>query len=253
MTRWDSMREDERVSSSVGESSADFAQAACELAEARGVVPTLRAVVDNAVALLECDWAAVAATEHLGAHPAKFSATNDDRIAGVIADVAGAAGDSPGIRAYQTGLVVVCNDLTSDDRFPDYTAALVKQTPIRAVLSIPLRMHNTSLGVLSCYSRRPAAFNDAAVEDARVLAVHAVVAVAAAQDELRADNLEIALLSSRTTGAAVGILVERYKLRTEEAFALLSRASQNANRPLATLAAELVESGTIAGLEGVDR
>lgn len=199
--------------------------------------------------MLDCDWSAVAATEHLGVHPAKFSATNDEDIAAVIAAVAGAAGDSPGIRAYQTRHIVVSNDLATDDRFPDYATDLVRRTPIRAVLSIPLIMHGTSLGILSCYSRRPGAFDETAVNDARVLAVHAVVAVAAAQDEVRAQNLEIALIGARTTGAAVGVLMERYTLTSDEAFSRLSKASQNLNRPLALLAAELLETGTYPGLE----
>ena len=240
-----------RMSEVAGESPADFAQAARELAEARGVVPTLRAVVDRAVSMLDCDWAAVAATEHLGTHPPKFSATNDQTIADVIATVASAAGDSPGIRAYQTGRVVVCNDLSTDPRFPDYATALVDQTPIRAVLSIPLRLHEMSLGILSCYSRQRGVFDEAAVAAARVLAVHAVIAAAAAQDEARADTLEIGLLTSRTIGAAVGVVMERYTLSSEEAFTLLSKASQNLNQPMAMLAAELVETGTFTGLEEV--
>ena len=192
----------------------------------------------------------MAATEHLGTHPAKFSATNDDTIAEVVAVVAADARDSPGISAYLTGRVVVCNDLNTDARFGQYAAELTARTPFRAVLSVPLRMNDTSLGVLSCYARRPGSFDEAAVADAGVLAVHAVVAVAAAQEELRADNLEIGLLSARTTGTAVGILMERYKLTSQDAFALLSKSSQNLNRPLAMLAAELVETGTFAGFDG---
>jgi AmiR/NasT family two-component response regulator len=82
-----------------------------------------------------------------------------------------------------------------------------------------------------------------------VLATQAVLAVAAATEEMRADNLQIALLSARTIGAALGILMERFILTSEDAWQRLRKMSQDLNRPLAVLAAELVETGTLTGLD----
>lgn len=239
------------VSDSAGETSADFARAARELAEAKGVVPTLEAVVHNAVSMVGCDWAIIAATDHLGEKPARLSASTDDTIAAAVAAVASTAADSPGIRAFEQGLVVVVDDLTTGAQFPDYARELVRRTPIRSVLALPLRMHDKALGVLSCYSARPGAFDQRAVEAGRILAVHGVVAVEAAREELRADNLEIALLTARTIGAAIGIVMERYALSGDDAWELLRSRSQDLNQPLALMAAELVENGTMQGLPPV--
>lgn len=58
-------------------------------------------------------------------------------------------------------------------------------------------------------------------------------------------NLERALRTSRTIGAAVGILMERHKVTQNEAFAILATSSQHSNRKLADLAEEIVYSGTL--------
>lgn len=238
------------VSDVLGQSPAEYAQAARELAEAQGVVPTLRTVVENAVSMLGCDWAAIAATDHLGDKPARLWASNDDAIAATVAAVAGAAGHSPGISAFHKDRVVVVDDLATDTEFPQYSRELAQQTPIRSVLALPLRLHDRATGVLSCYSGRPGAFDAEAVERGRVLAVHAMVAVEAAREEVRGDNLEVALLTSRTIGTAIGIVIERYKLSSADAWEVLRTLSQNVNRPLADLAAELVATGTVDGHPG---
>lgn len=239
---------EEAQGAAIGGTPTEFAVAARELAEAKGVAPTLRAVVQNAVSMLECDWAIVAATDHLGQRPARLSAATDPAVAETIAAVAAEAGDSPGIRAFDEGRVVVVHDLASDGRFPSYAQELTRRTCIRSVLSIPLLMHGASQGVLSCYATRPGAFDESTVANAEALAVHAIVAIEAARDEVRADNLEIALLTSRTIGAAIGILVERHKITADAGWELLRKASQDLNRPLATLATELLETGRLDGL-----
>jgi GAF domain-containing protein len=237
------------VSGACADSAARFARAARDLAEVKGVVPTLQAVVDHAVLLLPARWAAVATMDEVLDRPPRLTANNDDRLAGTLAAIAGAAGSSPGICAYRTARPVLSNDLANETRFRGYAATTVGRTPVRSVLSVPLLMHGSSVGVLSCYAEQPDAFRPQSVTDAEVLAVHAVVAVRAAQGEGRADNLELALRNSRTIGAAVGILIERFRLTPDTAWARLRTWSQDLNRPVAALAAELVETGTVNGVE----
>ena len=236
------------VSGSSLETATDFAQAARELVEVKGVLPTLEAIVSNAVTILDCQWAAVAAMDRLGRRPARLAATNDKHLAKTIAEISSRAGASPGITAFEEGRVVVCNDLAAETRFPAYSREMLRQTQIRSVLSTPLVIRGRTIGVLTCYADRDGAFDDRAVEHGRVLAVHATVAVEAARGEVRADNLEIALLSSRTIGAAIGILMERFKLTADQAWERLRWLSQDLNRPLADLAGELVGTGTVSGL-----
>jgi AmiR/NasT family two-component response regulator len=55
-------------------------------------------------------------------------------------------------------------------------------------------------------------------------------------------ELQEALRSNRTIGAAVGIIMERYVLDADAALGFLKRVSSQHNRKLRDLAAELVET-----------
>ena len=63
-----------------------------------------------------------------------------------------------------------------------------------------------------------------------------------------AANLEEALRSSRTIGAAMGIIMTTTKVDQDDAFALLVRASQNTNTKVRALADELVRTRDVRQL-----
>jgi hypothetical protein len=56
------------------------------------------------------------------------------------------------------------------------------------------------------------------------------------------DHLKAALASSRTIGAAIGIIMASRHVGEAEAFTVLQHVSQNSNRKLSEIAAELVRS-----------
>jgi hypothetical protein len=66
---------------------------------------------------------------------------------------------------------------------------------------------------------------------------------------LRADNLERAVGSNREIGIALGILMDRRKLTSSQAFELLRRASQNGHRKLHDVALDIIESGSLEALQ----
>lgn len=61
-------------------------------------------------------------------------------------------------------------------------------------------------------------------------------------------HLQEALRSSRMIGAAIGIVMATRKVSQVEAFAILSRGSQNTNRKVLVLADEVVTTGDVSGL-----
>lgn len=69
-------------------------------------------------------------------------------------------------------------------------------------------------------------------------------------DQDHAVHLQEALRTSRMIGAAIGIVMAYRNVSEVEAFSILSRASQNANRKVRVLADEVVTSGDIGGLLG---
>jgi signal transduction histidine kinase/DNA-binding response OmpR family regulator len=63
--------------------------------------------------------------------------------------------------------------------------------------------------------------------------------------ETTVGQLRQALQSNRTTGTAVGIVMTRYELNAELAFQALKRTSQQSNRKLHDIAAEVVRTGAL--------
>jgi hypothetical protein len=61
----------------------------------------------------------------------------------------------------------------------------------------------------------------------------------------QAANLELALVTNRVVGAAIGILMSVHKVTSEQAFDLLRRASQLTQRKLHDIAVEVTETGVL--------
>jgi ANTAR domain len=76
-------------------------------------------------------------------------------------------------------------------------------------------------------------------------------AAAAAISEAAAQigQLHAALESREVIGQAKGILMERYRLTPDGAFALLAQASQDTNVKLREVAGELCRTGALPGLD----
>jgi len=76
------------------------------------------------------------------------------------------------------------------------------------------------------------------VERARLLAAHAGSALVAAQQQ---ENLWQAVDARKLIGQAQGMLMERFRLDTDQAFSVLLRYSQDRNLKLRTVAEQLIE------------
>ena len=225
----------------------EFADLARTLAETEGINAMLTELVQRAVAVVPCDWAAVAAAEQLGGRQARLSASSDPEVLGTISRIAGRIGDSPGYAAFREGGLVHCPDLTREGRFDTYAAEVMERTPVRSVLSIGLELHGETLGVLTLYAGRAEAFGPAAIGRSLALADLAAVAIDAATNAERAHHLGMALEHSRVIGMAIGVLVERHRTTPDAAFEMLRTASQNTNRKLAEIADDLVRTGELQG------
>ena len=80
---------------------------------------------------------------------------------------------------------------------------------------------------------------DAAKAEGMALAAHIAIAVAAA---LKIDQCEEALDSRTAISQAVGVLMERFAIKPDQAFALLTRISSTQNVKLRDVAVELVRT-----------
>lgn len=152
-------------------------------------------------------------------------------------------GDGPCLRAVG-GTVVAADAATLHQRWPAVASRMAASTPVRAVLSQPLRP-DVALGSLNVYTDRPGGFTAPAIMAAADVAAACALAVVAVRERVRADNLLVALDSSRRIGAAIGIVMAIHRYTYEQAFETLRVASQKTHRKLRDVAEEIVITGAI--------
>jgi hypothetical protein len=132
---------------------------------------------------------------------------------------------------------VVSADLRADERFPRYGAAAVAEG-IRSQIGIRLYETPRSNGALNLYSTNVGAFADSEALSG-LFAHQAGQAVAYAY---QIGNLGEAVRSRTVIGQAVGIVMERYRLNDERAFAFLQRLSSQRNVKVRLVAQEIIDA-----------
>lgn len=130
---------------------------------------------------------------------------------------------------------VVAPDLAHDSRFPRF-GPIAAAAGVRSQAAFRLFERNDAQGALNVYSTKPGAFTDI-TDLAGLFQSQATVAIAYAHE---VTNLREALETRTTIGQAMGILMERFSLTDERAFAFLTRLSQSRNIKLRLIAEELV-------------
>jgi GAF domain-containing protein len=228
-----------------------FAGIARSLSSEPTVLGTLQRVVDFAVATIEgCDVAGIflligtEVTTPVYSEPLALEADTAQHE----------AGEGPCFDAVRGETVVYAQDLADDPRWPTFgprAAAL----GLRSLLSCRLFTDGT-LGALNLYARLPGAYGFIDRTKAVIFAAHAGVALGAAaalegatvsfqgQVDL-VENLRGALASREVIGQAEGILIERERITSDQAFGVLRRASQHLNVKLREIAQYVVDTGEV--------
>ena len=154
------------------------------------------------------------------------------------------AHEGPGCDAYATGAVVGTCDVTSDVRWP-VLARLAEESPVRSVLSLPVRESVDLTGVLSLYAPGRCAFDAATRRLAGLVATAVGGALQSAAERRalreRAGHLEQALTSRAAIDQAKGMLMARFGGTPEDAFARLVTMSNQRNVRLRILATQITE------------
>ena len=220
-----------------------FAVLAQRLRQGRTTQEVFQAVVESAVLLVDgCDRAAIGM---LDGESFESAAATDD-VMRLIDRLQGEVGEGPCLEASTDAIVQVDNDITNGSTWPRLAGLVVKQTPVRAMLAVPLLYDDGQRsGALDVFADTAGAFTDDSVEQAAILASFASVALAGARQSERADQLEEGLATNREIGAAVGILMATHQLTSAEAFDMLSKASQRLNRKLRDIASGIVAGGGV--------
>ncbi|MDZ7930724.1 MAG: GAF and ANTAR domain-containing protein [Rhodococcus sp. (in: high G+C Gram-positive bacteria)] len=145
-------------------------------------------------------------------------------------------GEGPCLESAIEQTTIRIDDMDSDTRWPLFTDA-ASALGVKSMICFQLYVEGVNFGALNLHSTRTDAFSPEAESIGSLFAAHAAIAFSTAREE---QQIRAALTSRDLIGQAKGMLMERYNLNSQAAFALLAKLSQDTNVKLADLAAELV-------------
>jgi hypothetical protein len=147
--------------------------------------------------------------------------------------------EGPCYEAAADEVHIAAPDLAHDERFPRYAATAVA-AGLAAQAGIRLFDAPKSRGALNLYAREAGAFSDLGALG-ELFRHQAAMAIDYARE---IHNLREAVRTRTTIGKAVGIVMERYGLSDDRAFAFLTRLSQDGNLKLRVVAEKLIATTT---------
>jgi ANTAR domain/GAF domain len=216
---------------------AGLAEFATELAEAGSETAILTAILQRATELLDgVDAAGILLLDRHGlVDPSAWT----DEAALVCDRLQSELRQGPALAALDERATILVADFDAEPRWPQFTARATS-VGLYSALSVCLGTGEAPLGALTLYAERPAAFDDSVRFGASMLCVHAGIALR----HLRAEqNLRAGMASRQVIGEAMGVLIERHRLTSEQAFERLVRASQHSNIKLREVARIVRETG----------
>ena len=212
----------------------EFAEMALSLYEVGSFQDTVDLVLEFAVKALNCSYAGLIVI-HDGRCAETVAATHP-----LVADLDAIqmeCGEGPDLEVIADRHGVLVPDATREQRWPRW-AQRVAETGVRSMLGTRLYTTSTVIGSLNFYDTQTEKFGAEDVDVAHLLARHAAVAMECARDT---EHLWKAIDARNLIGQAQGILMERFGVSADQAFAVLRRYSQDHNLKLQLVAQRLIE------------
>src|SRR5918997_2456896 len=200
---------------------------------------TLQTVVDLARRAFGSDGAGIILTAEDGGFGAT-TASGSDAVRADLMQVEDHQG--PAFGAIAGWQPVVSAELRFDSRWR-FWGPKAADLGFRSVMSLPLA-DGDSFGALTLYSRRPSFFSADSAGDELAFAQQASYAIAVAVER---EQLVRARDSRGIVGQAQGILMERYQITADQAFAVLRRYSSHLNQKLRVIAERIVSERSLPG------
>lgn len=206
-----------------------FGDLAQRMQAEEGTDATLRTIVAAAVKMLPgISWAGISM---IRGKSVTSEAPSDD-VARTLDQLQSELGEGPAFDALAEHRSVVLPDLRSESRWPTFIDAATTMG-VGCMVSFLLFVDRGSLGALNLYGPDPVEFSDEYITTGEILAQHAAVAIAGVTAE---EQFHSALASRDVIGQAKGLLMQRDGLTGLQAFAALTRASQETNIKLVDVA-----------------
>jgi GAF domain-containing protein len=158
---------------------------------------------------------------------------------GAMADTAQyELGEGPCLAAVAAETTIRTQDIQSEERWPRY-AARAADLGIGSQMAVEIFRSGGTCAGLNVYSDTRGAFD----ESRHIVELFASQAAIAMNFVRTRQTLQEALASRRTIGQAIGIVMERYRIDEDQAFAFLVRTSQDGNVKLRAVAQKIVDLG----------
>jgi GAF domain-containing protein len=179
-----------------------------------------------------------------------FTAAYDGQMALDADELQYERGYGPCMDAGRAGQMFLIDDMRTEQRWPDY-AQHAAAHGVLSSLSVPLPFQGATIGALNTYAGRPQVIDDHDIELAEEVAAWLAIAIGNAEAAARTSEdltqLRTAMMSRASIEQAKGILMERHRIKEDDAFTILTHASQQTNTKLRDVAEELVRTGALPG------
>jgi GAF domain-containing protein len=170
---------------------------------------------------------------------------SSDSLAAQLDEVQYGQGDGPCLETLRTGETVAIADTATEHRWGSYPAHALGYG-VRSSLSLPLAVNGDCRGALNLYATTTEAFGPEQRERAHIFAVQASTALTLAHRQAQqtqlTEQLREALATRAVIDQALGIVMAQQICGPDIAFAILRTTSQNQNRKLRGVAADIVEA-----------
>jgi GAF domain-containing protein len=218
----------------------DFARAIAEAARTMSQQQTLE---DTLQTIAEVARDSVPGFDHVGISTIDKRGEIRTRAAAgslvaALDDLQYGLGEGPCVETLRQAAIVVAPRLREDQRWPRYVPGAVK-LGLRSQLAVKLYLDGEgTLGGINFYSTISDDISEDAESQADMFATHAAIALGKARER---QNLNAALQSRAVIGQALGIIMERFSMPEDRAFAFMVRASSHSNVKLRDIAQAIVD------------
>jgi transcriptional regulator with GAF, ATPase, and Fis domain len=207
-----------------------FADIARTLLAAETVDETLQRIVDLAAGTVDgCDAAGVSIV-HLGGDITTPAVTHE--LVARCDALQYEFGEGPCVSAIWKQETFESDNLKHERRWPKWSPRAV-ELGAASLVSFRLFVEEDTLGALNLYAAKPHAFDEVDRETGVIFASHAAVALLGAQRQARADAAVV-------VAKAVGMLMERRGITSDQALEVLGRAARHMNVKLQEVAERVV-------------
>lgn len=172
---------------------------------------------------------------------------SSDEFAMQLDEIQYGHGEGPCLQAMRTRERVQVTDLAAEDRWGGYRLHALA-AGLRSSVSVPLTVDSAKRGALNLYSRTLDNFDQPDIQRAESFALQATTALTLLLRYAKQATIEDQLLQALATRAiidqALGIVMGQRQISSAAAFGILRETSQNGNRKLSVVAAEIIETTT---------